>query len=48
VCDPPIWFAATTTSLADAMRAGKRFSQLLNLRVFQQYLRIAAEDQSRS
>jgi hypothetical protein len=27
----------TTTSLDDALRAGTRFSQLLNLRVFQQY-----------
>jgi hypothetical protein len=27
----------TTTSLDDAMRAGTRFWQLLNLRVFQQY-----------
>jgi hypothetical protein len=33
-CDPPIWLAVTTTSLDDAMRAGTRFSQLLNLRVF--------------
>jgi hypothetical protein len=40
-CNPPIWLAVTTTSLDDAMRAGRRFSQLLNLRVFQQYLREA-------
>jgi hypothetical protein len=37
-----MWLAVTTTSLDDAMRAGTRFSQLLNLRVFQQYLRIPA------
>jgi hypothetical protein len=41
-CDPPIWLAVTITTLDDVMRAGTRFSQLLNLRVFQQYLRIAA------
>jgi hypothetical protein len=40
-CDPPIWLAVTTTSLDDAMRARTRFSQLLNLRVFQQYRREA-------
>src|SRR5277367_4552716 len=34
-CDPPTWLAVTTTSLDDAMRAGTRFWQLLNLRVFQ-------------
>jgi hypothetical protein len=39
-CDPARWLAVTTISLDDAMRAGTRFSQLLNLRVFQQYLRI--------
>ena len=39
-CDPPIWLAVKTTSLDDAMRARTRFSQQLNLRVFQQYLRI--------
>jgi hypothetical protein len=37
-----MWLAVTTTSLDDALRAGMRFSQLLNLRVFQQYLREAA------
>jgi hypothetical protein len=36
-CDLPVWLAVTTTSLDDAMRAGTRFSQLVNLRVFQQY-----------
>jgi hypothetical protein len=41
-CDSPIWLAVTTTSLDDAMRVGARFSQLLSLRVFQQYRRIAA------
>jgi hypothetical protein len=34
-CDPPTWLAVTTPGLDDAMRAGTRFSQLLNLRVFQ-------------
>ena len=34
-CDPPIWLAVKTTSLDDAMRARTRFSQQLNLRVFQ-------------
>ena len=34
-CDPPIWLAVTSTSLDDAVRARTRFSQLLNLRVFQ-------------
>jgi hypothetical protein len=46
-CDPPTWLAVTTTSLDDAMSAGTRFSQLLNLRVFNtidvnRTLRIAA------
>ena len=41
-CDTPLWLAMTTTSLDDAMRAGTRFSQLLNLRVFQHNRREAA------
>ena len=36
---PPIGLAVTATCLDDAMPAGTGFSQLLNLRVFQQYLR---------
>jgi hypothetical protein len=40
-CDLPVWLAATTRGLDDAMRAGTTLSQLLNLRVFQQYLREA-------
>jgi hypothetical protein len=43
-CDLPMWLAVTTPSLDNAIRARTRFSQLLNLRVFQQYLRIPAED----
>jgi hypothetical protein len=35
--DPPKWLAVTTISVDDATRARTRFSQLLNLRVFQQY-----------
>jgi hypothetical protein len=34
---PPIGLAVTATCLDDAMPAGTGFSQLLNLRVFQQY-----------
>jgi hypothetical protein len=33
-----MWLAVTTTSLDDAMRERTRFSQLLYLPVFQQYL----------
>jgi hypothetical protein len=33
-CDPPIWLAMTIARLEDAMRAGTRFSQLRNWRVF--------------
>jgi hypothetical protein len=38
-CDPSIRLVVTTTSLDDAVRAETRFSQWLNFRVFQQYLR---------
>jgi hypothetical protein len=34
-CDPPVWLAVATTNLGFAMRAGARFSELLNWRVFQ-------------
>jgi hypothetical protein len=40
-CDPPTWLAVTTPGLDDGMRTGTRFSQLLNLRVFQHNLREA-------